>query len=829
MIGELQQLRSDYEAERERLREHFLATGDAEVYLTRHAEAIDALVAGLAAPPLEEGPFCVLATAGYGRREQFPHSDVDLLVVHRLDERTIERVISPFLSGLWDARLDLGHQVWSLDHLNGLALEDYEFVLALFNARVVAGDEDLGAEVLEELLPRFIEEKRPELVERVLESVRARHEGFGNTIYQLEPDVKEAPGGLRDYLAATWLHRLVGVPRFLPYSRGEVKRAHLFQMRLRILLHLFNRRGDNRLSHAMQEKVADFMGFAGMSTQAAVEALMKEYFVNARILSGYCASMIHAASPEDAENPLQPSELPSLDDAKGILEAFRISLDEERPLSAHARSLIVEALPAVSETIRFPELRDEVIDLFRPRAGLYRILSELHELGVLELLFPEFSNINARVIRDFYHKYTVDEHTLIALKSIEDLATGDPSADPRMGAILRDTVVPYHVTLSLLFHDVGKGRGGKHADESARMAARALRRYQFDRDEAATVVFLIRNHLAMSSVIFRRDIEDDEVLKRFADLVETPERLRLLTLVTYADIKAVAPGTLNDWKKDLLWQLYLECYRKLTLEYGEDRIQEEDVEEKLLKGLEPSLDREGFERFLEGFPTRYLVSTPPSEIYNHYRMSTQLSEINPVECHISRRKTYYELCVVTPDRKRLFAKIVGLLSYFEMNILRGFGFTNNAETILDFFQFSDERKAFRQTEERERFQRMLKQAVVGEVSVRKLLQGKESSVLFRRTIPDFESSLYFEDDPSGRYTILEIIAPDALGLLFRISSQIAELECEIDLALISTEGQKAVDVFYLSYREAMLSPEIRAELETRIRRSISAGPSGVAS
>ncbi len=820
----LHELRTEYEERRRSLEERLLADLDADRYLCAHTDCVDGLIRRLAEPALAGGRFCVLATAGYGRREQFPHSDVDLLVVHDLDEHRAEGLIAPFLNALWDTRLNLGHQVWSLSHLQHLTLDDFEFVLALFNSRIVAGIEDLGLAVIEEIHPRFVQRYRSELLDRILAGVRARHEQFSNTIYQLEPDVKEAPGGLRDHLAATWLQRLVGEPRFLSYSPGEVRRAHSFLKRIRILLHLFHRRPDNRLTHPMQEKLAAALGFDGPGTEAAVERLMQEYFLNARVVSGFCAAMLHAARPEE-ENPLGPEDLPPLHTLDGVLEAFRISLDEGRPLSTRARSLILDAVPRLGEGLHLPDLRDQILDLFRPRPGLYQVLSQLYELGVLELLFPEFGTIKARVIRDFYHKYTVDEHTLLAIRIIEDLAVGESSSDPRFASVLRDTVNPSHLTLSLLLHDVGKSREGRHAEESARMATRALRRFRFDPETVQTVGFLIRQHLAMSAVIFRRDLEDDEVVRRFADLVGDPERLRLLTLLTYADIKAVAPGTLNDWKKDLLWQLYLETYRKLTLEYGEHRIAEASLEQetaatRLLEELEPDIDRAQFERFLDGFPSRYLTSTPPREIYEHFRMCERISPVNPVESHLSRRKSYYELCVVTPDRKRLFAKIVGLLSYFEMNILRGFGFANRNQTILDIFQFSDERKAFRHTEERERFQDLLRKAVVDEISVRKLLQGKEQSVLFRRRTPAFEPSLYFEDEESDRYSILEIIAPDALGLLFRISTEIAELGIDIDLALISTEGHKAVDVFYLSHGGSKLSAALKADLSRNIIQSI---------
>ncbi len=821
MLQGTSEVRQEFASKQKAIENSFLEEGDAERFLADHTELVDQLVCQLSQPFLEIGKFAVLATAGYGRREQFPQSDVDLLIVHDFPRKSqAEGIIGPFLNLLWDCRLVLGHQVWSMADFKTLKMSDLEFVLALFNARYIAGDTAIAEAIMERILPDFIESHRQQLIDEIVRLVRQRHEKFNNTIFQLEPDVKEAPGGLRDYLAATWLKRLAGDPPFLPHSANEIQAAHRMIKKLRILIHLKHGKTDNRLTHELQEQLAPHFGYHGQNTRTEVESLMKKYFLNARVVSGFCASLLHASHPRDSARPLDLEELPSLGTASGILEAFAHSENEGRPLGAKARATILKTVPELETRIHHPELCEQVSDLMCPRSGLYRLLSEMYQLGVLELLFPEFSTIKARMIRDFYHKYTVDEHTLIAIKAIEDLATGEASADQRFAAVLSDSVGPELLILALLLHDVGKSREGMHAKESARMASRALRRFRFDRQAIEQVNFLIREHLSMSAVIFRRDLEDDQIINRFADLVQDPEKLRLLTLLTYADIKAVAPGTLNDWKKDLLWQLYLETYRKLTLEYGEEKIEEEDIGDKLIRKLEPDLDPEDFERFLEGFPIRYLRTTPPDVIYEHCRMSSRISPENPVETLLKKRKTFYELCVITPDRKRLFAKIVGLLSYFEMNILRGFAFANRRQTILDIFHFSDERRAFRHTEERDRFLELLRKTVADQVSVQKLIRGKEESPLFRRTTPRFAPSLYFEDEHSDRYTIMEIIAPDAIGLLHRISTEIAALACDIDFAIISTEGDKAVDVFYLSHQGGKLSPESKSNLTERIKKEI---------
>ena len=815
----LDDLKQSYLDQKRKLEETFLTHQDCHLYLRDHSSSVDSLVKSILETYSGKSELAVFAIGGYGREELFPSSDLDILFVFEGGNATAETIISSVLHVLWDTGLDIGHQVWNLQELEALDLDRYQFALALLDIRPIGTASDLGDYVTSSLLPKFLAANSENLTSKIIELTASRHREFDETIYQLEPDLKLAPGGLRDLQVGRWLTRLSGTRRFIKFSTEEIENSETFLKRLRILIHLMARRNDNRLTHIMQDRVRKYVGYRGASPRSGVESLMKEYFQSARICHGFCLAMIRFAEPkEDLEGLRESRSKPKFKNMAELLKRFLESIEEGRPFTDFTRQAVTAALPGLSSALHFPSLRETVKALFRPRPGLYKALSEMYELGVLELLFPEFGSIRARVIWDFYHRYTVDEHTLLAIRNVESLADGTSEEDGRFKALLKDAVDPSMLTLALLFHDVGKGRGGQHSDQSARMAARALKRFRFEAPEIETIVFLIQHHLAMSSVILKRDLEDEQVILRFSDLVKDPELLRLLTLLTYADIKAVAPGTLNEWKRDLLWQLYIGVYRKLTLGFGEDRV--EDVGELLLASLQDQGKREELEQFVEGFPSRYLRNTPPSEVYEHFRMAQRLDPEHPIQTRLLQDKEYYELWVVTPDRSSLFAKIVGLLSYFEMNILRGHGFANRGQTILDFFQFLDSGGHFRHLHEKTRFQQLLNQAIAGEISVEKLLRGKEKSVLFRRAAPSFEPSLYFEDEHSDRLTILEIVAPDAIGLLYRISREISSLGCDIELALISTEGEKAVDVFYLCHEGSKLSTRLKKDLSNRIFQAI---------
>lgn len=245
------------------------------------------------------------------------------------------------------------------------------------------------------------------------------------------------------------------------------------------------------------------------------------------------------------------------------------------------------------------------------------------------------------------------------------------------------------------------------------------------------------------------------------------------------------------------------------------------MERRLLESLPQEFDPRDFEQFLKGFPKRYLHACPWSEIHEHYRLTARLSSSQSIQLRLKQHQNHYELCVVTPDQYDLFSEIVGVLSYFDMNILKGYGFANHQKTVLDFFKFDDTSKVFRlNPSEEERFRHLLVQVIKKEVSVKKLVQSKENSPIFPSWAPQFPPTVFFAEEQSERYSIMEIVAPDSIGLLYRMGLDIAALGCNIELVLISTEGGKAIDVFYLTYEGKKLSLELRSQLSRRVLETL---------
>ena len=794
----------------------------------RYAVRIDALLQRLyAQAPPPAHPIAVVALGGYGRRHLCLHSDLDiLLVVGGPIEPADERFLTSVLNPLWDLGLAVGHQVREIDEFANVELDNPEFLLALIDARPVAGDRTLFDRVIP-LVRRW--ETHAYLLDAVQRLAGQRHDAFNDTLYQLEPDVKDAPGGLRDLSALRTLGRVTdpGILGLTSADRARLDEAEDFLLRVRSVLHLEAKRNHNVLSHELQEKAAEALGYPGSQPQQRVERLMGDYFRHARAV---VRSLDRAR--KIVPTPVGPNLVRSRDGI-GFLDAPEAALRPETWLDVF-QAAVELGEPATDETLTWisqhisdcaaedfvpsAERRTALVGFLRPRPGLYARLSEMHDCGLLGRMFPEFQAIASRVVRDFYHKYTVDEHTLLTIRNLERLASPPTPSQARFASLLVDLPSPELLVLALLYHDVGKWRDEDHAVESVRMAQDMLARLGLTPDARETVEFLIHNHLRMSIVAFRRDTEDPDIVKQLAALVGTEERLKMLCLLTLADVAAVSPETMTPWREELLWRLYIDTYNALTLGYADDLI-EQNVPglAALLANRPADLSDAEISRFLAGLPKRYLQLFREGAIYEHVRLSR---DIHPEAVHVSldRRDSVWELTVVTLDKAFLFSNLCGLLSSYGMDILRGHALTNPNGLVLDVFRFTDQDRFFElNPDSREVFLRELEDVVRGRSDVTARLRARERGVL-RRVVPRSVPTVHADNHSSARYTIVDIIASNTLGLLHRVSRLMSSHGCEVDLVLISTEGQKAIDVFHITKGGAKLADEAQQALTADLQR-----------
>jgi [protein-PII] uridylyltransferase len=824
------------------------------------------------ARPLARSKVAVAALGGYGRRALCLHSDIDLLVVFEGKlGRSEERFVKALLHPLWDLKLQVGHQIRLLADFAELERDNPLYLLASLDARFLAGDESLFASARERF-DRSVRDARGEMLEALLGLIAERHAQFNHTLYQLEPDLKDSPGGLRDVAAARLLLQLgqsgksarptgVRAGGTGAVDDQRLEQAEDFLLRVRAVLHLEMGRNWNQLTHELQEVVADRLGCFGQGPRQRVETLMGEYFRHARAIARrverarrWARSEEPMAAPLalgsnlllDRDGVLFADEERASGSPASWLDAIEIALDRGVALHPATLALFERRGAALTTDDLMPraEDRQRLLRLLRPRPGLYARLSELHDCGLLERLFPELRAIACRVVRDFFHKYTVDEHTLLTIRGIERLGAGSPappntgtsdrpgSALPpaiprvspedrsreRFSSILAELDRPELLILALLYHDIGKWKDEDHAEESVRMAQTMLDRMEIEGEARGTVEFLIEQHIQMSLVAFRRDTEDPSVVRKFARLVGTEEHLKMLCLITLADVEAVAAEILTPWREELLWRLYVDAYNQLTLGYADEVIESgQDAVESLVARRPADLDEADLRRFLEGFPRRYLSLFDADAVYRHARLARDIRP-DDVHCFLEQKGDVWELTVVTLDRAFLFSNLCGVLSYFGMDILRGSAMTGPSGLVLDVFQFTDGQGFLRiNAGGAEQLESVLRDAVAGRQDVSALLARREGGLLHTSPPRRVEPLVRFDQEHSQRYTVLEIVAQDAPGLLHRISLAISRQGCDVDLVLISTEGDRAIDVFHLTKGGAKLSESAQLALKEDVQ------------
>lgn len=734
------------------------------------------------------------AVGGFGRRELFPHSDVDLmLLADRIPDSPDEKAaLSEFQRQLWDGRLRISLSVRLPADCKMIHEGNLEFNISLLDARFLAGAAGLD-KTFRAQTPRFLQISGPDLARHLLRLVRQRYAKFHDTIYHLEPDVKESPGGIRDIHLVHWLSQLRPIEDLGDAALLEAARLFMFNLRNR--LHEMSGRDNNLLNFDAQEALSD-----------NPEAWMREYFRHARVISRAATRAVEAAegsgggllaSFRDWRSRLATSEFnvtrerilfrsaqSAVPDPALKLKLFEFAGRHGFKLSRSAELRVELAVPAIAELVASKPHWPYVRELFGlPNLSL--ALRAMHETGALKAFFPEWERIECLVTRDFYHRYTVDEHTLVTIETLEELARNKDPQRERFRALLEETDGLPLLRVALLLHDAGKGSGEDHSIASVRLASSRLKALGASEQERATVLFLIQRHLELSSLMTSRDLSDPAVTRAAADRIGTIEHLKLLTLLTYADISAVFPGALTPWRMEQLWRAYRAVADEFTRELDSDRIRTEQLNERT-----PAMAN-----FLDGLPTRYLRIHTEDEIQAHFHLAEAVPIIG-ASIQISRGGAAFHLCVVTQDRPYLLAAIAGALASFGLNIVKADVFGNRHGLILDTFVFTDPlHNLDLNPSELDRLKGVIERAISGKIDVQKLLQGRPAG---RKRPSRVEPTVLVDNAASETATLVHVTAEDAPGLLYRMASAISSLELNIEVVLLDTEAHRALDVFYIT-------------------------------
>jgi [protein-PII] uridylyltransferase len=814
--------------------------------LRRYSSRIDGIlkdIHGVAAEKTQK-PTALIPLGGYGRRHLCQYSDIDLLIVV---DGTIgapeERFLRGILHPLWDLGLEVGHQVRQLAEFAEPETDNPEYLAALLDARFLVGDRSVFDRSVKACRAADSPWREP-MRAALIDLARQRHGQFNHTVFQLEPDIKEAPGGLRDATAIRLLARMTrGTPGEPYMDVGRLDEAEDFMLRVRSILHMKRGHNVNILAHGMQETVAQHFGSPGEQKRRQVELMMSTYYHHARRIDRSMATVLKSSlAPPDRNEAVTrigddlelawdgvrflDGTLASLQ-PHGWLRPFEAALDQDVDVSEQVLTCIERHGERYAPESFFPgeEERDRFLRVLRPRPGLYARLSDMHGRGLLGRMFPEFQKVYCLVVRDFYHKYTVDEHTLRTIRNVEHLCTPRTDSRKRFAGILDELEQPELLVLALLFHDVGKWTNKNHSEEGVRMASGALRRIRLPEKAIATVEFLIRHHLQMSVLAFRRDVEDPETATRFARLVGTEERLKLLCLLTLADVDAVSPGVMTPWKEEMLWRLYVDSYNRLTLGYSDDAIEDaQAVRDELSSERPANVSQADLDAFVEGLPQRYLRVVDRPRVYEHVRLARGLQP-KEVRSLLEQQDAAWELSTLALDQPGLFANVCGVLSYFGMDILRGQAMTNRHGLVIDIFQFADQEGYLRLNQvARDELTALLEDVVSGRVDIADKLRGRWGSRSTSSPPQQTRPTVRFNNHYSRRFTVLEVVAANAWGLLYRLSHTLSAHGCDIDLVLISTEGTLAIDVFHVTKDRAKLPDADQQALKDELLQTLAANP-----
>jgi [protein-PII] uridylyltransferase len=784
----------------------------------------------------------ILAVGGYARREMSLHSDVDLLLLHEgAVTPYVRRLAERIQLWLWDAGLTVGCATRTVNETIELARTDNTVFTGILDTRFLSGDPVFYHEFSDTIRRELLADVGEFLVRQV-DAVGMRHEAYGESLYLLQPNVKEGAGGLRDYHAAIWAMRAVlpsarGVEDLLHYGllteseMEDYREALDFLWWVRNQLHLLAKRRQDQMSFELQEQVALARGYpdGGPDAPLPVELFMGDYYRHARAIRNYSDLAIEQCQARARRNA--GPEPPALEVEDGfrlasghleiphpahlrerplrLLTAFAVAQENGVPLSRTAQRLVRENLHLIDDALRRdPESTAAFLRILDSERRVMRTLMTMNEVGLLARYLPEWEHIVCRWQHVIYHTYTVDVHSIFLVEELRRLYAGKyERALPDLTELMQNAEDRPALFLGCLLHDVGKGFGGDHSAKGVERARTCLERLNLAPERAERVLFLVAHHLTMSHVGQRRDLADPKTIYEFAKLVGDRTNLRNLYLLTFADMRASSKQGWTEWRWALLRELFERAAEVLETGDADERVAMATIESRVEVRRQAARDElralgvaeAKIDGFFDEMPRRYFVSHGPRQIARHARAFFGYKEERGVVVSVREmRGDFSELIVCTRDVHGLYWRVAGTLTARGINIFASNVYTTRSGLALEVYRVATPPG---DASDRQRlwagFEESLRDVLAGRVRVEDLVKRRRRPIGATETPSRMPPSVTIENGESDFYTIVDVSANDRLGLLYDLTRTLAEHGLEIYISKATTVLDQVADTFYV--------------------------------
>lgn len=806
----------------------------------------------------------LVAVGGYGRGELNPYSDIDIMFLHdgTKPAEWVEDIAQKLLYFLWDMRLDVGSSVRTISDCVEMAASDGTVKTALMDARFLSGSRLLYDQLHKVIFTQILPKSSDKFIKEKISDMKGRRDKYGSTVYLLEPNLKEGEGGLRDLQTAMWVARVkykFSDPREL-IIKGiivddelELYEAALdYLWRIRNELHYFSGRKNDQLTFDAQVHLAAFMGYKDRERVLAVEDFMRDYYRHANKVEHFTSSLVSRCIWRD-EGALKilgyfvrrpvgdgcfvlkgeliiPDESVIEKNPAVLMLIFELAQKHGVGLNIRVKGAIRKNLHLINDKFRRNrDVNQSFLNILRAPKGVTDTLRLMHHLELLNHYIPELEHIYCKVQHDMYHIYTVDIHTLFAVEQTEKMLNGELKEKlPLPCEVAAQIGKPELLLLGVLFHDIGKGEGGGHAEKGAAMIPTIARRMGLSREDNERLEFLVRQHLLFAHISQRRDLNDEKMIAQFARQMETSENLKMLYLLTVADVRAVGSEVWTNWKASLFQELYEKAFSILDRgefqqEASSDRVR--SIIKKVTDMLENDFPAAVVREELKAMPVRLLLSNTPQLICEQARMLIA-QEQDGILMRITHQPEsgYSEFTICAHDMPGLFSRITGVMAANGVNILGAQINTSSNGKVLDILQVNSPLGTLITDQQRwQKIQEEMRRVIHGEVRVTQLVAKRQRpTLLTSRPSPRFATRVDIDNEVSDSYTVMDIYAHDKVGLLYLITSTLTDLGLYIGVSKISTKVDQVADVFYVRdiFGHKITSEdkltEIRARLVTAI-------------